>query len=290
MPNCYTDLNLVKSFGVLNITGTSTDQVLLDAIEEGSRQMDIDTERFYYIYEGTFYQDGAANRLILDWDVQTISTLSLDLDGSMQYASDYTVDINSPSTAPDVFCYPFNRLPVTHLEANPFGNYGQLGSGYRKSIKITGTFGYGNDWPKPNYHVNGNYLSSAMGVNSTSMVVTTSTGNPLSAGMTIKVGTSDQIFISGYTSSTTFTVQRAQNGTSAVACATTDPIYIYDYPQAIEHCVTIYAIRNFKRRESAYANVISNALTGDISVYKKDDPDWVGTVLKYRKARRGWYL
>ena len=166
MPNLYATLADIKSAGLLNITATTYDADLVDCLEEGSRQIDKDTDRFFYIYEGTFYQDGGSIRVILDWDVQSISTLKCDTDGDGVYESTY----NLTTTSPDAFLYPFNITPKTRLEANPWGHYGHFGAGIRKAIEITGVFGYGNDWPSVYYHSNSNLLTTSLTSTGTSMV------------------------------------------------------------------------------------------------------------------------
>ena len=293
MPNLYATLEDIKGFGMLNITGTSTDAVLLDCLEEASRQIDTDTDRFFYIHEGTFYQDGGAIRVILDWDVQTISTLKCDTDGDGVYESTYTVDMNV-TTSPDAFVYPLNRLPKTRLEANPWGTYGHFGAGIRKSIQITGTFGYGNDWPVDFKHDNLNTLTSVITSTSVTLPVSGNSTEALEVGHTIQLTSStpasEQIFILTKTASTSYTVRRSMNGTVAITSGTSATIDIYDYPSPIKKATLIHAMKTFKRRESAYANVISNSLTGEISVWKGDDPDYVKVIKQYHKPRRGWYL
>jgi hypothetical protein len=285
--NCYSTLNEIKSFGHLNITGTSTDSTLLDSLEEGSRQVDRDTDRFFYIYEGTFYQDGGANRLILDWDMQTITALEVDTDGDGVYESTYTVDINSPTTSPDAFAYPAMGYPKTRLEANPYGSYGHFGAGIRKSVKITGTFGYGADWPASNTHTITTKVGAALTSTDATLSATASTASELSAGMTLRIN-SEQIYINDAPTGSSCPITRAVNGTSAASATASTSIAVYDYPRAISHAVLIFAMRHFKRRESAYANVIGNPLTGEYTAYKRDDPDYLETVIKYRKPRRQW--
>lgn len=288
MPNLYATLSDIKSAGLLSITATTYDADLLDALEEGSRQIDRDTDRFFYIYEGTFYQDGGANRVILDWDVQTITTLKCDTDGDGAYESTYTVDMNNPTTNPDAFAYPVNTMPKTRLEANPWGTYGHFGAGIRKSIQIVGTFGHGNDWPTANTANVGTVLSASITSTATSLVP--STANILSTGMTLKIN-SEQLFVSEMNSTgSTATIVRAINGTAAASATTDTAISVYQYPKTITKAVLIYAIRIWKRRESAFQNQVGNPEMGTVTVWKGDDPDYQKAVLKYHKTHRGWYL
>lgn len=288
--NLYASLDDIKGFGMLNITGTSTDGVLVDCLEDASRQIDIDTDRFFYIYETTYYQDGGGTRVILDWDVQTISTLKLDTDGDGVYESTYDL----VSTSPDAFLYPLNRTPKTRLEANPYGDYGSFAPGIRNAMEITGVFGYGNDWPKSYTISSNNTLTAALNSTATTLPVNGHSTGALSVGHTILMTSStpesEQIFVISKTASTSYTIQRAVNGTTAIGTAATSATFaIYTYPEPIKRAVLIHACRGFKRRESAFTNVISNPISGEISVWKSEDPDYRKVVNQYHKTK-GWYI
>ena len=290
MPNLYATLADIKSAGLLNITATTYDVDLLDCLEEGSRKIDTDTERFYFIYEGTFYQDGGGNRLILDWDVQTISTLKCDTDGDGVYESTYDL----VSTSPDAFLYPINETPKTRLEANPWGDYGHFGAGIRKAVQIVGVFGYGADWPASYTYDSGQVVhASTAGTvfTSTSTLLTVSTVTLLSVGNTIRIAngtTSEQMYVTAL-STAGISVTRAMNGTIAGPATTDDVVYIYQYPRIIAKAVLIYAMRIWKRRESAFQNQVGNPELGTVTVWKGDDPDYQKAVIKYHKVKRGWY-
>lgn len=289
--NSYCTLNQIKSAGTLGITGTDFDSQILRNIGVASRLIDKECDRFFYIYEGSFYQDGGANRVILDWDVQTISSLIVDIDGLNQYptTSAYTVDINSPTTAPDVFAYPTNTYPKTRLEANPFGAFGHLGAGFRRAIKITGTFGHGNDWPMPNTADLGTILSADIST-ATVAAISVSTGGFLSAGMTLRIN-AEQVYVSATNSTgSTGTIVRAQNGTVGAAATTGTAISVYQYPDAITQAAVITTIRSWKRRESGYVNTVINTDMGTFTTIKGIDPDVAATIKNYKRLRIPGYL
>jgi hypothetical protein len=283
--NSYVHLGTLKAAGTLDIPSTTTyDTQLLRISEAASREIDKYCDRFFYIYEGTFYQDGGPNRVVLDWDVQTISSCIIDIDGNNQYptTSEYTVDINGPTTAPDAFCYPANTYPKTRLEANPFGNYGHLGAAYRKAIKITGTFGYGNDWPADFTTDLGTVVATTF--NSTAVAFTASTATLLYAGMTLKLD-SEQIYVSSNISTASTAIMRAMNGTVAAAHVASTAIYAYVYPQAITQACVIQTLRTWKRRESAYATRTGNDITGQFEVFKGLDADVKEIINQYKRVR-----
>ncbi len=288
--NSYCTLNQIKSAGTLGIAGTDYDSQILRNIGVASRLIDKECDRFFSIYEGSFYQDGGATRVVLDWDVQTITSLIVDIDGNNQYptTSAYTVSLNNPTTAPDAFTYPANTLPVTRLEANPFGSYGHLGAGFRRAIKITGTFGHGNDWPSPNTADLGTILSAD--TTSTTTALTVSTGGFLSAGMTLRID-SEQIYVSATNSTgSTGTMARAQNGTTAGAHASSSAIAYYQYPEAITQAAVITTIRSWKRRESGYVNTVINTDMGTFTTIKGLDEDVKEAIKLYKRLRIPSYL
>ena len=290
MPNVYTDLATLKNAGTLDIASKTTyDSQLLRIAEGASREIDKYVEMYFYIYHGSFYQDGGANRVVLDFPVQSISQLIVDIDGNNQYptTSAYSVDINNPTTAPDVFTYPENSYPKTRLEANPFGSYGHLGAGFRKAIKITGTFGYGNDWPADYVRDSGTTIATAISTSDTALVA--ASPSTLSAGMTLRLGTTEQVYVTAATS-TSATIQRAVNGTTAASSASTTPIYVYQYPQAITQACVIQTIRTWKRRESGFATSVGNNITGEYQTFKGLDPDIREIVNQYKRMRIPRYI
>ena len=284
--NSYATLSTFKGSSYLKTTDNQYDADLLAALEEGSREIDKDTERFFYLWEGTRYYDGATNRIILDDDVYTLTTLAVDTDGSAQYASIY--NLGSTSAPVDAFTYPLNVTPITRLEANPQGNYGHFGSGYRKAIKITGVFGYGDDYPAAAYNLIGDTVIDAP-LTSGATTLNVANGTLFSAGQTLRIE-SEQVYVYANPTGNKIPIQRACNGTTAASHVATTPIYLYSYPKAISKAVLIYAMRSWKRRESGFVNVIMNTDFGSITTFKATDPDYQKAVTMYRKVRRGWYL
>lgn len=284
----YADLNTIKSQGMLDITTLAFDTQLVRIAEAASRQIDKYTDRYFYIYEGTKYQDGGGNRVVLDFDLQSITSgttgLTVDADGDHVYESAYTVDINSPTTAPDCFAYPLNIYPKTRLEINNNGNYGSFGSGVRAGIKILGTFGYGADWPDAYSHTVDSTVGGALTSTATAVSVTASTAAELSAGMTIKVN-SEQCYINAQPTGSSCPITRAQNGTSAAAATTGTAISVFDYPSPIVQATVIQTIRAWKRRESAYQTVVASPELGTVNIYRGIDPDVKEIIREYRRER-----
>jgi len=235
------------------------------------------TERFFYIYEGTIYQDGGPPKLYLDWDLQSLTTLLLDEDGDGTFETS-----TDPTTAPvDFFQYPLNGTPKIRLEINSAGSIGGFAPGVQKGIQMTGLFGYGADWPEF-YTINSGTVVGA-DITAAGVGLDVSTGSLIEAGMTLRIG-SEQLFVSAMSGSTA-TVERAKNGTTAASATTETAITVYDYPQAIKQATLIQAIRTWKRRESAYVNAIINTDMGSIQVFKGLDSDVKEIINQYRRTR-----
>jgi hypothetical protein len=281
--NAYANLNQLKGDSFLATNETKFDDELLSALEEGSREIEKDTDRFFYLWEGSRYYDGGATRVIFDDDVYSITTLKVDTDGDGVYESTYNLTTNPV----DAFIYPFNTTPKTRMEANPWGAYGHFGAGFRKAIELTGVFGHGDDYPASTPALVSPVLSAAL--NSTAVTMGITDSSVFSAGQTIKIG-SEQMYINSPFGGLTVPIQRAVNGTIAGTHISTDPIYFYTYPKAITKAVLIYAMRTWKRKESAFQNVVASPELGSFTVWKGSDPDYAKAVRLYQKVRRGWYL
>jgi len=188
--NSYANLGTLKSSGTLGITGTDHDTQLLRIAEESSRMIDKYCDRFFYIYEGTWYEDGAANRLVLNADVQSITTLKSDPDGDGTY--DTTYDL---TTAPvDAYLYPQNITPKTRLEINPYGGIGHFASGVRNGIQIVGLFGYGADWPSSYTHAATVTVGGALASTDASVNLSGNSTGEITGGMTLRIST-EQLYV-----------------------------------------------------------------------------------------------
>ncbi len=111
---------------------------------------------------------------------------------------------------------------------------------------------------------------TATAVNGTTTSVTVSAAGILAVGHTILVE-SEQIYITAI-SGTTLTVRRAVNGTTGAAHSA-KAVSIYQYPAPIWESVLIQAMRAWKRKDSAYVDILGNPEMGQVPVIKGLDPD-----------------
>lgn len=282
--NSYCDLKAFKSY--FQLVDTTYDADLLDKLIDGSRDVDIDMARHFYSWEGTryfpTYKLQAIKRVGID-DLQSQSLVAIDVDGSGTF-----ITLDLAKTIPDAFLLDDeltpNKLPYIYLEANDFGAYPVWGENIRKGIKITGVFGYGNDYPKPPYQALGETVQDNPMTDS-QLFVTVAGVALCSPGQTYRID-SEQMFCTAFDTATKkATVIRAVNGTTAAAHLQNAVIYIYKYPQPIVHAVQVYAAREWRRRQSAYSNRIENVLLGTVEVFKDTDPSYASVVRKYKRYR-----
>ncbi len=282
--NVYCDLKTFKSY--FQLTDTTYDTDLLDKLTDGSRDFDRDTARHFYSWEGTrYFPTGrflATQRLAID-DLQSYSLVAVDVDGSGTYV---TLDLTA--TPPDAFLlddeFSINKLPFIYLEANPNGSRPDWGVDIRKGIKITGVFGYGNDYPRASYELLGDSVQDNP-MTAVQLTLTVAAADKVSPGQTFRIE-SEQVFVSAFDTGTKIaTVERGVNGTTAASHLQNTALYVYRYPQAVTHAVMIYAAREWRRRQSAYANRIENIMLGTVEVFKDSDPSYMNAVKRYRRYR-----
>ena len=285
--NSYASLTSLKRLmfsshiGAGDIPPIAFDVDLIDSLEEGSREFEIACNRTFYLWEGIRYFDGGGIRVIMEDDIYSITSMDVDTDGDGVYESNFILD-TSGAIQPDVFTYPKPKIaywPKTRIEANPWGRYGHFGSGIRAAIKITGIFGFGNDWPMPAYlPVDG----LTAGINAATLTIPVTSGAAYSKATTARID-SEQMYILDINSNALTVEARGINGTTAASHAQGAVVNVYQFPKAVEHAVTIYAMRCWKRKDSMYQNIVVNAELGTVDVWKGDDPDWISAVKLYKR-------
>ena len=260
--NCYSTLTRIKSR--LDITSTTYDTDLLMLLNAASRAIDNYTMRFFYVLSATSttprYYDGSASPWFIPDDILAITTLKTDEDGDATFENSYTATT-------DYHLYPLNSYPKTWAKINSNGSYGGFAAGAVRGIELIGTLGYGDGSDATPYTTSGATVTVAT---TTGTSVTASDGTAFAVGQTILAGT-EQMYISAI-SSNTLTCTRGVNGTTA-AIQDVATAYIYNYPDTIVEATLIQAMRWWKRKESAFADVIGSTEVGQLIMYKGLDPD-----------------
>ena len=112
---------------------------------------------------------------------------------------------------------------------------------------------------------------------------TLTAGTAVSAGQTIRVD-DEQMFITSVSTNEIY-VERGINGTTAATHSDEDVVYIYDYPWDIVHACLIQVMRWWKRKDTAYAEIIGTPALGAVVAKKGLDPDIRAIVQQYKKSR-----
>ena len=275
--NAYADLTTLKSAAYLNITPTSEDAYLRKLLEQASRDIDKACDRHFYVKAETRYFDGSSSPMPID-DLLAITTFKLDEDGDATYESTLTVTT-------DYLTYPYNNYPKTKLLSGNDTSYGSFASGVRKGIQIIGSWGYGDGERESPILDSGTTVAVTDALDTTETGVDVTSATPFSAGQTILID-SEQMYIQSIATST-LTVRRGMNGTTAATHIALSVIYIYEYPPPIVEAVLITAMRAWKRKDSAYQDIVGNAETGQIVTSKGVDPDVMHTIKQFIRLRYG---
>lgn len=273
--NSYADVTTLKSAAYLDYTPTTEDSKLRDLLEQSSRLIDFATNRFFYCIDATRYYDGSASPFWLPDDILSITTLKTDDDDDATFENTYTENT-------DYRLYPLNAYPKIKARVMSAGSYGGFASGIDKGIEIAGVFGYGDGWSATPYIDSGDDLAAAI-TSTTTTTTTVDDGDNFAIGQTIRMDT-EQCYISGITTNT-LTIERGVNGTTAATHVISTTIYIYEYPRPIVQACLITAMRAWKRKDSAYQDVVGGGELGTVITSKGIDPDVVRVLRQYRKYK-----
>lgn len=278
MPNAYADLTTLKSASYLNIPSLDTghDTYLRILLESASREIDNFCHRFFYVLSATRYFDGKGESILLD-DILSATTLKTDEDGDGTYEESWTVN-------EDYELYPLNGYPKTWAEISSRASreYASFNKGVKKGVQIAGSFGYGDGESATPYLASGAVVNTG-GITNSATTHALATGKGASFGVyqTILIGTEQLYITSVWTDTLTF--ERAKNGTAAAAHTAADVIYIYQYPLPIKQACLIQAMRWWKRKDSAFQNVVGIAETGEVARYFGLDPEVALIIKQYMR-------
>jgi hypothetical protein len=271
--NLYADVGSFRRRLANNSTLDASDQAeILRVLAAASRETDDYCQRAFYAESGARYYDGSgAPSLWLpqsrEGDLLTVTTLKVDEDGDGVFET--TLAANT-----DYWTWPDNTSPKNRIDLNPNGQLSAFPEG-RRRVEITGVAGYTDATEATGDTVQSNPLSSS----ATTMAVTA--GTNFEPGQTILVE-AEQIYIGGVSGNNLTPIVRGVNGTSAAAHVQGLAIVRYAYVPEVVEATLIQASRLWKRRETAYANVVQNPLTGTMEQYKGFDPDAMALLASLR--------
>lgn len=251
--NGYARLGDIKR-DIAGVSGTDLfDDSLVNLSEVVSRECDRETGRHFYTAVDTReYSGDGSTRLYLTDDLQSASSVSVDLDGDGVYETAVT----------GYWLWPDNAgggSPYRAIELHPASSPITAWPSGRRNVRLVGTFGHSEEWQATGLTVNdeGGDLQAA----DTSVTVSASATGAIYRGDTVQVGT-EQMEVTGV-ASLTLTVVRGVNGTTAAIHTNGAAISVRRYPRDIEEAVKERVIGIRWDAQGGYESVAS--LVGDPS-------------------------
>lgn len=239
MPHCYASLDDFKAFLVSNGAtdyGTTEDGAMLPFLEASSRAVDGHCHRSRFgsgfgPRTGTNrYDANGEDTLTLEDDLLSTTSVTV-YAGTGGSSSTLTVDV-------DYYLQPYSGAPYRSIQM--IKSY--LPSGYRV-VAIAGTWGA---WSEP--IAIATTVSSGLAVGTTANTFTTSAGPVFSPGDTL-LCESEQMYVIGL-STTTATIVRGANGTTAATHANGSALSVYRYPGDVVTATLRLAQRGWRGRET----------------------------------------
>jgi len=278
--NAYSDVRTLASLNYLNLEATqltAKKAELRKILEAVSREIDRQTDRYFYCWEGAKYFDGEGSYFQLHDDLLSIDALGFNLDE----AGDGTHSTVLAVT--DYLLYPLNLFPKQWIKPSPYGNYGSFASNIAKGIEITGVWGYGDGLTATPYKLSGDaILDNPLAIGAT--VITVTAAENFGIGQTLRID-DEQVYITDLNDTTEkLTVRRAVNGTTAIAHVLNTVIYIYEYPADITEVCLIEAIR--AASAGNWLDVTGSPETGALSVADSFHAKSIAIMERYNKL--GW--
>lgn len=274
--SCYASLEEIKR-DLFNIAPVNTDHdaVLLGLLQATSAQIDGWTGTHFYPLRAVRYFPRAdlwysSPDLLLEHELISVAGLSVDTNGSLLELAAGT----------DYRLTPYAGPPHKAIEL-PRG--GQLGSWpyQRHTVAIDGVWGNGEQLLTLPATVAG-ALSDSAGT------IPVSDGTVFERGSVIRLTPGaagyEDVFVTAVEVND-LTVTRGVNGTTAVAHLDEAGVARVVYPPAVVRACLIQAERLFKRRETAFANVVASTDVGTFAIFRGLDPDVQSMLSPYRVPR-----
>ena len=282
MANSYVSLDVFKSSGVLNITGTGDDSRLLSLLENVGRVVERYCNRHIYALNETRGFDGDGTQRLLVPDLVSVDASGLKTDDNKDRtfettwaATDYLLlPTNAGPTSPG---NPGSR-PYTAVEVDVDAGAKADWPAGRQTVQIAGQWGY---WR----HLKRASETADAIADATTTSVTVSSRTDVEAGHTLLID-SEQLYVSSY-SGNTLTVVRGVNGATAASHSGGAAIDIYEYPGPVVESTIVQAARLWTRKDSAFAGVVGLLATGQMRVSAGLDSDMQLMLGQYRKLPVG---
>jgi hypothetical protein len=225
--NCYATLDDLRAR--LQITDASQDALLLDLLIGASRAVDDHCGRRFFSEVKTRILDSTSGSLLmLPDDLISVSSLTTDSEQDNTFDGETWAENTDFVLGPDTY-------PKWRIDTLPNGNCSFACAA--RYVRIVGTWGYAESAnPCEATAITGTVASA----NGTSL--TLSASGTIKAGQTLKIE-DEQLFVSAV-SSTTVTVRRGVNGTTAAA-HDAKAIFVATYPEAVKRMTLHLATQDY---------------------------------------------
>jgi hypothetical protein len=261
--NEYVGLTTLKSQMPGNgITGTDYDDELMVLSEAVARAIDGDCHRRFYSETAARLFDGDGRRDLWlparpgEADLLSVTALEIDQDDDGVFETAF-------AESTDFRLLPLNASHKYVIDLLTRGSLGRFPTG-QGNVKVTGSWGYSGD----------TRLGGTLGAeisSASATAVTMTAGHTVERGHTIIVD-SEQIYVSAVATNA-LTVVRGVNGTTAATHSNGATVSIAKYPPQVTMAAIMQVNRLWKRRESAFANVLSSTDLGTVTMFRGVDPD-----------------
>lgn len=236
----YCPLSTLRTTFKYGASETGDDTRLLAVLEAVSRFIDDHCDRHFYVQTATRTLTAQhSDKLLLPYDLLSVTTLKTDEDDDWDYDYTWTTD--------DYHLYPFNEFPKWKILTKSLGDYSFTSQ--EEGVQLAGLWGYGNGESATPYESAG---VTATGNTTTGTTITTSAGTNLAIGQTWLVD-SEQMYVTAG-SGTSWTVKRGVNGTTA-ATHDTATINVYLYPKGVSEACLRLAEKLFRAQDSPFGVV-----------------------------------
>ena len=262
--NSYVSVLTLKRDGALNLgTGTTYDLPLRLVVEAVSREIDGYTRRQFFHTTQTLELDGPGDTIIIIPDTVKITSLKEDSNNDGTFDATWATN--------DYYEYPRNANPTADWGGKPYtqlavsdktvGTQDQFIFG-TANYELIGTFGYARKVTEAS-------VACSSSINTT---VTTLPVNGAVSTSDFYIGDtvildSEQMYVTN-ASSTSYTVIRSVNGSTAGTHGSGSAITIVNYPSEVTQAAYIQAARMWRRKDSGFANEVGFPETGQMVTFK----------------------
>ena len=263
--NLYADLTeFARQFEIAPLA-TADAAEIEKAIEAASRRVDEMTRRSFFSETGTRILDGEGRSWQWIPDLLAPTTIKLDEDGDRTFevtlvaGTDYYLKRRGYKDE--------DALPATTLELDAIN--GQRGTLLQRRRLIE--FGAATRWgfTEEVEATGDNVRDDPLAAGATTITVLD--GTNFAVGQTLFIE-AEQLYVSAIAEKA-ITVVPGVNGTTAASHDQGTVISRFVWVPGVREATLILAGRLWKRRETGYANVIENSVSGQIATFRAFDPD-----------------